>query len=157
MHKHTLSIENKIINTTVIYYPVFKFNLFIKGDGSPRYLEMTYNPLTKELNKIVCETCGKEIKEINLCSSGHITCNECLSKCGECHRKFCDKCLKRSCSVCGKLLCKDCSITCLTCGSYVCKNHLMKDCVSGEERCKNCLRACLRCHGLLPRNTSEKR
>ncbi|MFA4960452.1 MAG: hypothetical protein WC548_02200 [Candidatus Pacearchaeota archaeon] len=148
MHKHSLNIDNKLINTTIIYYPIFCFNLYLKGESSGRYIDMSYDPLTKEINKIKCENCEKEITELNLCMSGHLSCNECLKKCDECHGFFCKKCLKRFCSVCGKALCKNCAITCLGCGKYVCANHLRKDCVSGEERCENCLRACLRCHGL---------
>lgn len=147
MHKHSLNIDNKLVNTTVIYYPVFNFNLFLKGDSSGRFVEMTYDPLTKTLNKLVCESCSEEITRLNLCSAGHINCDDCLEKCGECGKSFCKKCLKRSCSACGKALCKDCSITCLGCGKHVCANHMRKDCVSGEDRCVACLRACLRCHG----------
>jgi len=149
MHKHSLGIDNKLVNTTVIYYPIFSFNLFLKGNrNSGRYLEMSYDPLTKSLNEVVCEGCGKIINDLNLCSSGHICCGDCLRKCGECGGQFCVKCLTRSCSVCGKPLCKDCSRMCLGCGKNVCVNHMRTDCVSGEERCVNCLRACMRCHGL---------
>ena len=147
-HKHSLNIDNKLVNTTVIYYPVFSFNLFLKGNDSGRYLELTYDPLTKTLDKLACETCGVGIKELNLCSAGHIACENCLEKCGECGKQFCCKCMKRSCSVCGKALCKDCSIMCVSCSKYVCQNHIRKDCVSGDDRCVNCLRACMRCHGM---------
>ena len=167
IHKHSLSVDNKLANTTVIYYPVFSFNLFLKSrnlSGSPirdgatdpvvprsspsRFIEMNYDPLTKTLNKLSCESCGSIISKINLCSSGHISCESCLSICGECGKIFCKNCLKRSCSSCGKQLCKTCSLTCLGCGKPVCKSHLKKDCVTGDDRCVNCLRACLRCHGM---------
>lgn len=149
MHKHSLNVDNKLVNTTVIYYPVFNFNLFLKGSkGSGRYMEMSYDPLTKSLNKLNCEGCGNVISGLNLCNGGHICCENCLRKCGECGGQFCVKCLTRSCSCCGKPLCKDCSKMCVGCGKNVCVNHIRTDCVSGEERCVNCLRACMRCHGL---------
>lgn len=157
IHKYSLNVENKLINTTVIYYPVFIFNLFLKGSSSGRFVELSYDPLKKELSKISCESCKKQLScdssqvenaRLNLCSSGHISCDECLVKCGECSNSFCRKCLNRSCSSCGKMLCKDCSIMCMGCGKVSCGNHMRKDCVSGEDRCTQCLRACLRCHGL---------
>jgi hypothetical protein len=148
MHKYSLNIDNKLINTTLIYYPIFHFNLFLKGDSSSRFVEMNYNPLTKTLNELNCESCNNKLTKINLCSAGHINCESCLEKCGECSKTFCKKCLKKICSVCGKSLCRNCSTLCLGCGKHICKNHLRKDCVSGEEKCTNCLRACLRCHGL---------
>jgi len=149
MHKHSLNIDNKLVNTTVIYYPVFNFNLFLKGNrNSGRYVEMSYDPLMKSLNEVNCEGCGVKINSLNLCGSGHICCENCLRKCGECGGQFCVKCLTRSCSVCGKALCKDCSKMCLECGKNVCVDHMRTDCVSGDERCVSCLRACMRCHGL---------
>jgi hypothetical protein len=152
IHKHSLSVDNKLANTTVIYYPIFNFNLFLKGDSSGRFIEMNYDPLTKTLNKLSCESCNNQISKINLCSNGHISCNNCLDTCKECGKTFCKNCLKKNCCVCGKQLCKTCSMMCLGCGRPVCKTHLRKDCVTGDERCTNCLRACLRCHGM----TSEK-
>ena len=152
MQKYSLNIDNKLVNTTVIYYPIFNFDLFLKGDSLKRLIKMEYDPLTKTINKLKCELCGIEISQLNLCSSGHISCDDCFGKCGECGKQFCKKCLKKSCSVCGKKLCKNCSIMCFGCGKYVCSDHMRKDCVSGDERCVNCLRACMRCHGL----SSEK-
>jgi hypothetical protein len=148
IHKHSLNIDNKLVNTTVIYYPVFRFNLFLQGDNSGRFVEMNYDPLTKTLDKLVCESCGKDIVRLNLCSAGHISCDDCLERCGECGKYFCKKCLKRNCSVCGETLCKSCSITCIGCGNHVCKNHMRKDCVTGDDRCASCMRACMRCHGM---------
>jgi len=153
-NKYALKIKNKLVNTTVIYYPVFSFSLFLEGEriggkkASGRQIEMTYNPLTKELEKISCESCDKEIRRLNLCFGGHISCEKCLGRCSECANQFCEKCLKRTCLACGRVLCKNCSTMCLGCGKYVCSNHLRKDAVSGGERCVSCLRACLRCHGL---------
>ena len=85
---------------------------------------------------------------MNLCSAGHITCDDCLDHCSECGKVYCANCLSRSCCVCGKVLCKNCVTMCLGCGKHVCRNHMRKDCVSGDERCVNCLRACMRCHGM---------
>ncbi len=148
MQKHSLNIDNKLANTTVIYYPIFNFDLFLKKGSSMKLVKMTYDPLTKKISDLKCESCGKKITQLNLCSSGHISCDDCLEKCGECGKEFCKKCLTRACSLCGKKLCNSCSVMCIGCGKYVCSDHIRKDCVSGEERCASCLRACLRCHGL---------
>ncbi|MBU3923633.1 MAG: hypothetical protein KJ592_01835 [Nanoarchaeota archaeon] len=155
IHKYSLNVDNKLVNTTVIYYPVYSFRLCLKESGvrcsvagNRRFLEMSYDPLTRSLGKIFCESCKKAISRLNLCSAGHISCDECLDHCSECGKVFCANCLKRSCSVCAKVLCKNCTTMCLGCGKYVCRNHMRKDCVTGDERCVNCLRVCLRCHGM---------
>jgi hypothetical protein len=147
-HKHSLNIDNKLINTTIIYYPVYSCNLFLRGGKAGRNVEVVYDPLTKEIGKISCDSCGKEISRLNLCSSGHICCDNCLGRCSECGAEMCDKCLKRNCNVCGKILCKNCTVMCMGCGKHVCRTHFRKDSVTGEERCVNCLRACFRCHNL---------
>ena len=131
----------------MIYYPVFQFNVFIKGDTSRRFIEVNYDPLTKEMDQLKCESCNSNLKEIQIDECGHLTCSNCLEHCSECGKVYCQKCLSKSCHVCGKPLCKNCSKDCFGCGGYTCATHMRKDCVSGEDRCTMCLRACLRCHG----------
>jgi len=153
MQKFRLNVDRKLVNTTVIYYPVYSFRLCLKEVQSPKskvkkFVDMSYDPLTRSLSKLVCEGCGAEVVALSLCSGGHVSCGKCMDSCGECGKKFCQKCLGRSCGSCGRRLCKDCSFTCLGCGKYACGTHMRKDCVSGDDRCVSCLRACLRCHGM---------
>ncbi len=150
--KMSLNVSNKLLNTTVIYYPIFSFNLWLKADDSRRMVEVSYNPLTKDFTGLSCENCKSNVRDIMLCSSGHIVCSNCLGHCSECGKVYCEKCLERTCSVCGKKMCKHCSRICRICGNYVCETHLRMDCVGGEQLCLNCLRACSRCHGV----TQEK-
>ncbi|MFH0808315.1 MAG: hypothetical protein V1888_01740 [archaeon] len=149
MQKFSLNVDRKLVNTTVIYYPVYMFKLHLKsGAGAERLLDMSYDPLTRALSDLKCEGCGADILKISLCAGGHVSCGECLDVCGECGERFCVKCLKRSCSSCGRKLCKNCVRVCLKCGKSSCSTHMRTDSVSGEERCVSCLRACLRCHGM---------
>ena len=156
MYKYSLNVNRKLVNITVIYYPCYIFKLCLKNSKvagrrsqvADRVLEVEYDPLTKSFSGLDCEGCFKKLSRINLCRGGHICCEDCLDKCGECGGVFCSKCLKRSCKVCGRKLCKGCVKVCLICGGSVCATHFRKDCVSGEDRCVSCLRACLRCHGM---------
>jgi len=151
--KFSLNITNKLINTTIIYYPIYTFKLLLTSEeGTRRLVDVSFDPLTKEFNGLKCESCQKAIRDIQLCSSGHITCQKCIDRCGDCNKILCKKCLVKKCSVCAKTLCKDCFKICQKCGKYVCSNCLRNDCVTGEEICLNCLRACSKCHGL----TQEK-
>ena len=148
MHKYSLNVDRKLMNTTVIYYPIYSFRLCLKGCGVSKLVDVKYDPLTKKFSGLNCESCSCRLDKVNLCENGHLSCGDCLRRCGECGGIFCNKCLKKSCSVCGIELCCDCSKLCLKCGKIVCSTHFRKDCVSGEERCVSCLRACLRCQGL---------
>ncbi len=156
MQKFSLNVERKLVNTTVIYYPVYSFKLHLKEAGvsdsksrsAEKLVDVVYDPLTKKFSGLDCESCKVSLERVSLCGSGHICCENCLDRCGECGGVFCVKCLKRRCKACGRKLCRDCVKMCLGCGGIVCATHLRRDCVSGEERCVSCLRACLRCHGM---------
>jgi len=146
--KHSLTIDNKLMNTTLIYYPVYSCNLYLKGYDSKRFITLSYDPLLQKLGPITCEVCKNLVADITLCSNGHIMCESCLDKCGECGKIHCKNCVSKSCNSCGKKLCKGCSFLCFGCSKYVCSTHFRSDIVTGEQRCVMCLRACLRCHGL---------
>ena len=144
-HKHGLNIDNKLMNTTVIYYPVFDFSIFLKNNETGRQLDLVYEPLDKKITSVFCDSCKNKIDEIILCSSGHIVCAGCSSKCGSCGKDTCRDCLVRSCGMCGVSLCKKCSSRCLKCGRYLCRNHVKKDPVTRGDFCSNCLKTCPFC------------
>jgi len=143
--KYTLNIKNKLANTTLIYYPMFIINAGFANNSASSNVEIIYDPLTNEINKLFCYHCKKEIKEINLCSNGHVTCDDCLGTCKECGQLFCRSCLTNKCSICDKILCKNCSMRCAFCGKTICKNHSQKDKVSSKIGCTNCLKQCPNC------------
>jgi len=143
INKHSLSINNKLINTTIIYYPLYEFNLFLKNSEVSKQITLTYNPLEKDITKLVCDSCKNETKEISLCSSGHIVCSNCSLKCSECNKDFCKTCLQKSCELCGKKVCSKCTKRCSKCGKNVCKSHIQN--YMGKEVCVNCLRYCIKC------------
>jgi hypothetical protein len=146
--KFSLDISHKVVNTTIIYYPVFLFNLFLKNSDSKRFVELVYDPLLRDFSNLNCDSCSKKISEILLCGHGHIVCDSCLTRCAECGKDFCRDCVLRSCASCGKALCKNCLMVCRGCSKSVCATHFRVDCVSGENRCIMCLRSCSRCHGV---------
>jgi len=143
INKHSLSINNKLINTTIIYYPLYEFSLFLKNSEINKQISLTYNPLEKDITKLICDSCKGETKEINLCSSGHITCFNCSARCTECGKDFCKICLQKSCELCGKKICQKCIKRCSKCGKGVCKSHIQN--YLGKEVCVNCLRYCVKC------------
>ena len=143
IHKHSLNIDNKLMNTSIVYYPIFNYTLTLGGREGRRMLDLKYHPITKELSKIKCESCKKEIKDIILCGSGHVICRDCVSICGECGKEYCKDCVSKTCSLCGKKLCRKCISKCSSCGKYYCKSHIGKS--LGKELCSNCIRKCSSC------------
>jgi len=151
INKHNLNISNKLSNTTVIYYPVFHVSALIKNNKTSSVVELEYNPLEKKFSEIKCNLCEKTIQKLFLCSSGHISCEDCLEKCGFCKREFCKKCIEKKCSYCRKNLCKKCIEKCKKCMQYFCREHMKKSRKTGQEICINCAEICSSC-----RNFFEK-
>lgn len=146
--KHSLNINNKLFNTTLIYYPLHTFDSTLKSANAKRIIEINFDPLTKITNFLFCEACDKKINEIFLCRTGHISCRDCFIVCESCRKEHCKKCIKIKCEQCNKNICKDCSERCFRCGKLVCNSHTKKDRISQRSFCNNCLRHCERCSNL---------
>lgn len=144
IHKHSLNIDNKLMNTTIFYYPLFCNSVFLKSDSAGRQIEIIYDPLKREISPIECESCKQKLNEISLCSTGHLTCQNCLTKCRECNEDFCNLCLDKTCSYCGKKICRKCASTCAKCMKTYCKSHIKKS-LEGRNACLNCLKSCSSC------------
>ena len=145
-HKLSLNIDNKLLNTTIIYYPIFNFSIFLKNADAGRQIEIMFNPMQDSITPIKCETCDRVINEILLCSSGHILCNNCYTGCSECGRGLCKKCIKKECEICSRRLCKRCAKSCSSCLKPICKSHSKTDFITGKDACVNCLKPCSVCN-----------
>ncbi|MFZ5954925.1 MAG: hypothetical protein ACOYT4_00720 [Nanoarchaeota archaeon] len=143
--KHSLNIHNKLINTTIIYYPVYHFEILLKNKFANRVVTIIHNPLTQETNSLFCESCKLQTDDLYLCSSGHISCIKCMNRCMSCSGEFCEPCLKKRCEYCGAKLCNNCGERCFSCGKTFCQNHMKNDSITGRRSCINCLKQCPKC------------
>lgn len=145
IQKHSLNIKTKLINTTIIYYPVFTCQLFFKNNLTSRIVSFGFNPLENKMSEFFCDSCNLKLDEIILCSSGHLTCKNCGERCQSCNEIFCNLCLKKICSQCGRKICDKCAVRCSKCGKFKCKTHVHVMEFSGEKVCDSCLRRCSYC------------
>ncbi len=144
--KLSVAIETKIINRTAIYYPIYRINLSLEDGQLKKDFEIKYDPLKDELEELECPSCNKELKEISLCNSGHLSCSDCLFRCTNCGKQFCKNCLKNKCNSCGGPICDECLRTCKKCKNSFCKQHIDKIQNSKDCYCSNCLESCSKCH-----------
>jgi hypothetical protein len=143
--KHSLSIKSKLMNTSIIYFPIYKLNLVLElGNKNLKIIELVYNSFKKNISPLHCQSCNKEINEIILCSSGHLTCRECGNKCKECGEIYCKRCVKKKCSECSIEICSQCINVCEKCKKVFCKSHI-NNFKSGRKLCKNCVQKCSKC------------
>jgi hypothetical protein len=145
--KYSLDVENKLINTTIIYYPIFKIILVLEEAGFNKNVEIIFNPLTESMSSFNCDSCKTTLNELNVCHGGHICCGSCLHSCSECGKRFCRLCFAGICDSCGKLVCKNCARKCAGCGKLVCKNCMRK--TMGGEKCSNCVSYCPICSNIV--------
>lgn len=139
IRKHGLKIDSKLLNTTIIYFPIYNLNLTLEIEkNNYKMIELIYDPLKKIVSPLYCKSCGKEVKEIILCSSGHITCRNCGEKCSSCGSVYCKSCQTKKCSDCGRTLCSHCQNICDVCKKVFCDYHITKN--SGKKICKFCER-----------------
>ena len=151
--KYSLSIENKLLDTTVIYYPIFKINICLDEGGFKKTVEMAYNPLTEKVSEFLCDSCKTRLEQINVCHGGHICCSSCLYSCSECGKRFCKECFAGLCDSCGKLVCKNCARKCNSCGKLFCKNCMRTKTANGKEVCSGCSTYCSQCSTIVEKKS----
>lgn len=141
--KHGLAITNKLINTSIIYYPVFNITLFLKNADAGRLVETEYHPFKKQLLSLPCESCRSVLSELWLCTGGHVLCKACTALCPTCRQVACASCVSKACEYCSRKSCKKCLIRCTSCNKNLCASHLLKErtvngCVCCTKRCPQC-------------------
>lgn len=144
-HKHSLNIGNKLINTSVIYYPIFSYTLEINKNKIRREIIIEFDPFKEIVSEINCEISGEKLSEISMCSGGHIVSNKFIKNCLSCMKEVCPKCQKKTCEISGKETCKDCVEKCRNCSKNILKDYVKMNNLSGESGCISCLTRCENC------------
>ncbi len=154
MQKHSLNIKNKLINTSVIYFPKFSSNVYLKNDKTARMISFEMNPLTGEKSDIVCDNCKKKVNQIILCSSGHLTCADCGVRCKSCGDIYCEICMKKTCADSGREICDQCAVRCIKCGQW--KDKVNFGNLEGRKICRSCMERCSSCGKMCDPDYSKK-
>lgn len=148
INKHSLNLKTSLLNTTIIYYSNYKFDLHLKNKKSVRTIQLDFDPFNNKLSNINCDSCKFPLKELFLCSSGHIACANCKqSKCCECDLIICKSCTRKECNICNHNLCRKCNAQCSVCLKTCCSKHGQIEKSSQKLVCNNCGRNCCKCNG----------
>lgn len=152
--KHSLSIKNKLINASVIYFPIFDMNLMLESGKTNRIINLKYDSLEKEISSLFCSSCNSKLDEIILCSSGHLTCRNCGDKCEICGGIFCKSCPQNECSYCRRKICVHCAEVCDSCKKTFCRNHIHL--VGRKKLCHGCMQKCNKCGEIIGQDEIKK-
>ncbi|MBM3232730.1 hypothetical protein FJZ18_01020 [Candidatus Pacearchaeota archaeon] len=126
VQKHGLNMDTKLLNTTVIYYPVYECRMLLKNNeviGKP--LDFLYDSKESSFTSINCESCKESLSSLKLCSSGHVICKSCILPCKGCTQGSCKICQFRRCNRCEREYCKRCTKKCSRCFKEFCKTHVI--------------------------------
>lgn len=125
LQKHGLNIDTRLLNTTIMYYPIYQCTMLLKNtEVIGRPLEFSYNAKENALSSLVCEICKEPLSSLTLCSSGHVACKRCSLPCKGCVFGSCKLCGFKKCAHCGREYCKKCTKKCGRCFKEFCKTHI---------------------------------
>jgi len=131
--KNALNAYITLFNSTLISQTKIRNKYNVKRGKTERDTYVVWNPVLKDVEPLVCDICGTETFDVDLCSNSHLGCMECVSSCSECNTRICKSCgTFNECGVCGVSLCDRCKSVCENCGDVLCKGHI-ESCTCKEE------------------------
>ena len=135
--KNALNAHVTLFNATLISQTKIRNKYNVKKGKVERDVYVVWNPVLKDVEPLICEICGTETFDVDLCLSSHLGCKECMSLCSICGTRICKSCGTFSeCQVCGDVLCDKCKYVCENCGDILCKNHIESCTCKAEKRRK---------------------
>jgi len=84
LKKYSIKVNVEPCAAMLINTPVVKvlYNIFIKKVR--KNISLIYNPVTRQLDPLVCQACGKSITGVYFCDHLHLLCFKCSEKCPLC-------------------------------------------------------------------------
>jgi len=82
--KYSIKVNVEPCAVMLVNTPAVKvlYNVFI--GRTRKNVSLTYNPVTRALDPLVCQGCGKSITNIYFCNHLHLLCSMCSKKCPLC-------------------------------------------------------------------------
>jgi len=80
------SIRVKLIPCAALFMrtPAVRILCDLSVERQKRSVSLTYNPMTRALDPLVCEGCSRSITNVLFCSRRHLLCSCCEGKCRVC-------------------------------------------------------------------------
>ncbi|MBU0995682.1 MAG: hypothetical protein KJ737_24570 [Proteobacteria bacterium] len=85
LNKYSIKIRTSLSTVLMVRTPAIRIHFHAKSGHRKKDLLMTYNPITKSMDPLVCESCKRSIYRIGFCEHMHLICKNCSdSKCACC-------------------------------------------------------------------------
>jgi hypothetical protein len=126
--KYHLRVEMTLVNLMVITQPKVLLPVQIGDRHTKVERTAVWDPLSHQLEPLVCDACGQPGERLFLCASGHLAHEECLlaEQCVDCKRLYCRLCTDQMshCVVCDRPVCGHSLNRCGDCGRGTCREHV---------------------------------
>ncbi len=100
--KYALTIKIEPVSTIRIDTRSLMLWIDIRRRLSSRQFPLTFNPITKQLDALPCESCFNPQKSHYVCDDKlHIICSDCFKTCPDCGKRYCSACFN-GCPKCRK-------------------------------------------------------
>lgn len=76
-NKYGVKVRVSLSAVLVIVTPAVRIHLNAKAGNVKKMLLMTYNPITKSIDPLVCESCKRSMYQIGFCKNMHLVCTHC--------------------------------------------------------------------------------
>ena len=136
--KHALSLNIKLLTTTIMLYPAYSLEVFFRSDAATRLVILSFDPLSQKIVLPLCDFCKQTLSEVILCNGNHIVCRQCGAQCEDCGKISCEFCLKQRCSVTKRRICRQCGAVCMRCKAFKNKRFMATDSAGRQLVCRNC-------------------
>jgi len=101
--KYDLTVQVEVVGALRLFMPVMLVSLTVLRRKWTVPVELTWNPLLRELERSTCVGCFHPSRKIFICDEQrHAVCPECFTPCPGCQHPWCRACAPRGCPHCRK-------------------------------------------------------
>ena len=126
--KYHLRVEMTLVNLMVITQPKVFLPVQIGDRHTKIERTVVWDPLLRQLERLVCDVCGQPGERLFLCAGSHLVHEDCLlaEQCVDCKRLYCRLCADQmsQCIVCDRPVCRRSLNRCDECGRGTCREHV---------------------------------
>ncbi len=101
--RYAMRVDVRLIQAVRVTLPVYRLQLRILRRKGHRAFHLDWNPLSKQLDDLPCESCGMPAKTHYVCDERlHLLCPVCMTVCPGCQKTYCRACHRQKCPKCGR-------------------------------------------------------
>lgn len=80
LNKYSIKVSFTPVAALAVTTPCVKVFITLISGRQKKKISMIYNPVTKQMDPMVCQSCGMSTFSLGLCGNLHLNCSTCLGK-----------------------------------------------------------------------------